>query len=70
MNPGDVVILGKKVWRIKGVYIGPTGQPTVVGLESLTSKKPATGTGIIAEMFVPIELIEALDDVGTVIYKL
>ena len=57
---GDLVLLGRTVFRVTGIYLGAVGVQNLVGLKSLTLKiRSAHGTRV-AEMFVPEELIRGL----------
>lgn len=70
MNPGDVIIIGKKVWKCTGNYLGATGHQSIVGLESITLKPGGTGTQTVKTLFVPLEFIDKLNESDEpVIYK-
>lgn len=57
MRVGDVVIAGRNVFRIVGVYLGGVGIQNLVGLESLNLATGYACGGPVKEMFVPEELV-------------
>ncbi len=57
MRVGDIVIAGRNVFRIVGVYLGAVGTQNLVGLESLSLATGYACGGPVREMFVPEELV-------------
>ena len=58
MKTGDIVIAGKNVFRITGIYLGGVGTQNLVGLESLMlNKSYVVPPSPVQEMFVPEELV-------------
>ncbi len=58
MKTGDIVIAGKNVFRITGVYLGGVGIQNIVGLESLVLNPGyATPPMSLKVMYVPEELV-------------
>lgn len=70
MNPGDLIVLGKKVWKCTGNYLGATGHQSFVGLESISLKPGSTGAQTVKTLFVPLEFIEQMNSGDEpVVYK-
>lgn len=59
MKVGDVVIAGRNVFRIVGVYLGGVGTQNLIGIESLNLATGYAHGGPVKEMFVPEELVLA-----------
>lgn len=60
INPGDMVIVGTRSWKVTGVYLGCLEQENAVGLEAVGLSGPCVpGHGIQNEMIVPLDLIPA-----------
>lgn len=57
-KPDDLVVLGARIWRVTGVYIGAVGQESVVGLVALDRSLPHVGEDEVTEMIVPEALVE------------
>ena len=59
MQVGDVVVAGRNVFKITGIYLGGVGTQNLVGIESLNLVTGYAHGAPIKEMFVPEELILA-----------
>jgi hypothetical protein len=60
-NVGDLILLGRSVFRVTGVYLGAVGVQNIIGLKSITLKSGSAHGQTIREMLVPEELIKGLD---------
>lgn len=57
---GDLVLKGDRVWEVRGIYLGCNGQENIVGLKARDLKAGfMSGRGVIEEMAVPEDLIDA-----------
>ena len=61
MSVGDLVLLGRTVFRITGIYLGAFGVQNLVGLKSLSLRSGSAHGQTVREMLVPEELIKGLD---------
>ena len=58
IHSGDMIVLGARFWRVSGVYLGGSGQESLIGIECLDRHYGyAGGHGSVREMLVPIDLI-------------
>lgn len=58
MKVGDLVVVGERIWRIEGVYLGCLGQESLVELRNLSEKPGVPGmTGGRETSFVPLPLV-------------
>jgi hypothetical protein len=68
MKPGDVIILGKKMWEITGIYLGGTGTQDMVGVKAINSKPGYTGNGSVKEMLFPMEFLDKMNEDCSVVF--
>ena len=61
MLVGDLILLGRTVFRVTGVYLGAVGVQNLVGLKSLSLRSGYAHGQTVKEMFVPEELLQGLD---------
>lgn len=59
MKPHDLIVLKGRTWKVQGVYLGGSGQESVVGLLARDMAEPTARGEAIEEMFVPLSIIEA-----------
>jgi len=61
MLVGDLILLGRSVFRITGVYLGAVGVQNLIGLKSITLRSGSAHGQMVKEMLVPEELVKGLD---------
>lgn len=61
MQVGDLILLGRTVFRVTGVYLGAVGVQNLVGLKSLSLRSGSARGQTVKEMLVPEELVKGLD---------
>jgi hypothetical protein len=61
MTVGDLVLCGRSVFRITGVYLGALGVQNLIGLKTLSLRSGSAHGQAVKEMLVPEELIKGLD---------
>lgn len=62
IEPGDLIVVGCRTWRVTGIYLGCSGQENGIGLETTgdVSMPCVPGMGkAIREMIVPLDMIDA-----------
>lgn len=61
IQPGDLVVVGRRSWRVTGVYLGCSEQENAVGLATTgdIAMPCVPGAGLPSEMIVPLDLIDA-----------
>ena len=60
MLVGDVVIFGRSIFRVTGIYLGAVGVQNLVGLKSVSLKSGGAHGHRVKEMLVPEELVKYL----------
>jgi len=56
MQPGNIIISGKGVFRVTGIFLGAVNSQDMVGLVPIVMKDGSAYGKIVKEMFVPMEL--------------
>lgn len=57
IEPGYIVTIEGRIWRVTGCYYGALGHEDIIGLEPLDKKPGSVGEASVAEMTVPLALI-------------
>lgn len=58
MSVGDLILVGRSFFKVRGVYLGGVGTQNLVGLKSMSLRPGAAQGSVVREMFVPEELVK------------